>query len=90
MPLVGKLPGQLTGRDGDGEWIAAGFNGGGMCMCWRVGEAVAAMVNGGDPPSWLPDALLLSSERLAYALTVENSLLAASHLLLDKVDGHNE
>ncbi|KAL4735258.1 FAD dependent oxidoreductase [Aspergillus similis] len=81
LPLVGKLPGQLTGRCGDGEWIAAGFNGGGMCMCWRVGEAVARMVDGEEPPAWLPEPFLLSAERLQSALKVDNSLAGVSHLL---------
>ncbi|KAF2420128.1 FAD dependent oxidoreductase [Tothia fuscella] len=44
LPLAGKLPSSITLRDGDGEWIAAGFNGGGMCLCWRVGEAIAKQI----------------------------------------------
>ncbi|KAJ5371473.1 uncharacterized protein N7496_007565 [Penicillium cataractarum] len=86
MPLVGKLPRKLTSRNGDGEWIAAGYNGGGMCMCWRVGEAVAMMVNGNDPPQWLPEPFLISQQRLENALKVENSLLVASRLLPEQVD----
>lgn len=86
MPLIGQLPKQLTSRGGGGEWIAASFNGGGMCMCWCAGEAVARMVNGEDPPEWLPEPFMLSSERLELALKLENSLLAVSHLLPDKAD----
>lgn len=63
LPLVGKLPSEITRRDGDGEWIAAGFNGHGMDKCWLTGEAVARMVLGKES-SEFPDAFLLTSERL--------------------------
>lgn len=46
-PLVGKLGREATGaRMGDGEYIAAGFNGYGMPQCWGAGEAVAKMLLG--------------------------------------------
>jgi glycine/D-amino acid oxidase-like deaminating enzyme len=64
LPLVGKLPAEVTERDGDGEWIAAGFNGHGMDKCWLSGETVARMVLGKDT-SGFPNAFLLSRERLA-------------------------
>ncbi|KAF5582725.1 FAD dependent oxidoreductase superfamily [Fusarium pseudoanthophilum] len=64
MPLVGKLPQKLTGRNGSGEWIAAGFNGHGMDKCWLTGEAIARMVLGeGDVPGF-PKAYLLSDDRM--------------------------
>ncbi|RMD41747.1 hypothetical protein DV735_g3360, partial [Chaetothyriales sp. CBS 134920] len=68
LPLVGKLPLSVTERgdgDGDGEWIAAGFNGYGMPQCWSCGEAVAKMLLGIDVSSFLPEAYRVTEERLA-------------------------
>lgn len=49
LPLVGKLPSSLTGRNLPpkslgSEWMAAGFNGEGMVHAWRSGIAVAQML----------------------------------------------
>ncbi|KAK2595651.1 hypothetical protein QQS21_006622 [Conoideocrella luteorostrata] len=65
LPLVGPLPQEFTkrGRDG-GEWIAAGFNGYGMPLCWSSGEAVAKMLLGIDVGDFLPEVFVASSERL--------------------------
>lgn len=41
LPLVGRLPSALTGRTGEGEWIAAAFNGYGMANCLMSGERLA-------------------------------------------------
>jgi len=66
LPLVGPLPPCVTGRgDKDrGEWIAAGFNGYGMPLCWSSGEAVAKMLLGIDVDDFLPEVFLASQERL--------------------------
>ncbi|ATY61677.1 FAD dependent oxidoreductase [Cordyceps militaris] len=65
LPLVGPLPASATRqRGGDGEWIAAGFNGYGMSLCWACGEAVARMVLGMDVADWLPAAFLATRERI--------------------------
>ncbi|KAF4966090.1 hypothetical protein FSARC_6185 [Fusarium sarcochroum] len=80
-PLVGRLPSTLSGRDGDQEWIAAAFNGGGMSMCWLVGEAVARMMADGKAPDYLPEMMLLSELRLKENLTLEQSVRAASAFL---------
>lgn len=66
MPLVGQLPISVTGRDGDGEWLAAGYNGMGMPLCWGCGEAVAKMILGRhkEVQQWLPSAFLVTKERL--------------------------
>jgi glycine/D-amino acid oxidase-like deaminating enzyme len=66
MPLVGRLPGSVSGRDGDGEWIAAGYNGMGMPLCWGCGEAVAKMIlkQEEDVQQWLPSSFLITQERL--------------------------
>ncbi|KAF4456138.1 FAD dependent oxidoreductase superfamily [Fusarium albosuccineum] len=64
MPLVGKLPTSLSGRSGDAEWIAAGFNGHGMDKCWLSGETIARMVLGEEAISGFPRAYLLSAQRV--------------------------
>lgn len=73
-PLVGQVPKELSGRDGSDEWIAAGFNGGGMCMCWLAADALVTMMKGEPVPEWLPDFFVISEERLAGKLTVERSV----------------
>jgi glycine/D-amino acid oxidase-like deaminating enzyme len=64
MPIVGKLPQKLTGRNGSGEWIAAGFNGHGMDKCWLTGEAIARMVLGEAHVTGFPKAYLLNDDRM--------------------------
>ncbi|KAK3190834.1 hypothetical protein K4F52_003150 [Lecanicillium sp. MT-2017a] len=63
LPLAGKLEESVTNRGGDGEWIAAGFNGHGMDKCWLTGVAVAQMVIGQPETVGLPAAFLLTPER---------------------------
>lgn len=65
LPLVGSLPLSVTKRGVEGgEWIAAGFNGYGMPLCWSSGEAVAKMLLGIDVSDFLPETFLASKERL--------------------------
>lgn len=65
LPLIGKLPTSATNRGGDaGEWIAAGFNGYGMPLCWSSGEAVVKMILGQDIGYFLPESFVLTEERL--------------------------
>lgn len=66
LPLVGRLGKTATERDGDGEWVAAGFNGYGMPQCWGAGEAIAKLLLGGEAEvmTWLPECYLASEERL--------------------------
>lgn len=65
LPLVGSLPRSVTNRGTQGgEWIAAGFNGYGMPLCWSSGEAVAKMVLGQAVVDFLPDAFVITDERL--------------------------
>ncbi|KAJ5552468.1 hypothetical protein N7494_001846 [Penicillium frequentans] len=89
MPVVGRLSEKQTGRSGNGEWIAAGYNGGGMCMCWRMGEVMRKMIQEKEPPQWLPEVFLLSQQRMERSLTVENSVHSASYLLPDEIPGDN-
>lgn len=69
LPLVGRLPSALTGRKGEGEWIAAAFNGYGMANCLMSGEALASMMMGEPVSDWLPEAYGLGEKRLRDALT---------------------
>lgn len=62
LPLVGQLNKAVTDREGDGEWLAAGFNGHGMNKCWLTGEAVAEMSMGSTPKDF-PTAFLVSKKR---------------------------
>ncbi|KAM0470477.1 hypothetical protein ACHAP7_009541 [Fusarium lateritium] len=79
-PLVGRLPLALTERGGGEEWIAAAFNGGGMCACWLAGEAVAMMMTEGKVPDHLPEIMLMSEKRLEN-LTIQQSVQAAAAFL---------
>lgn len=68
LPLIGQLPNSITDRgqagDGSGEFIAAGFNGYGMPLCWSSGEAVAKMILDIDVSDFLPEVFLVDEERL--------------------------
>ncbi|KAG8411576.1 hypothetical protein J3458_015636 [Metarhizium acridum] len=65
LPIIGPLPLEFTKRgEQGGEWIAAGFNGYGMPLCWSCGEAVAKMLLGIDVGDFLPEVFAASSERL--------------------------
>lgn len=67
LPWVGQIPKDVTGRAGDGEYIAAGFNGYGMPLCWGCGEAVAKMMMGkeAEVSEWLPESFLITRKRLS-------------------------
>ena len=66
MPLVGQIPSGVTRRYGSGEYLAAGYNGMGMPLCWGCGEAVAKMMLGRDDEvqEWLPSSFLVTQDRL--------------------------
>ncbi|EME84329.1 uncharacterized protein MYCFIDRAFT_152562 [Pseudocercospora fijiensis CIRAD86] len=66
LPWVGRVPKSVSTRHGDGEYIAAGFNGYGMPLCWGSGEAVAKMILGEDDEvrEWLPISFEMTSKRL--------------------------
>lgn len=94
LPFVGPLSQNITerkntykgadvgGREGSGEWIAAGFNGHGMVWSWLSGAAAAIMMAGQDKDElkkypgrpagkldeWFPrDVVALDEERLEKA-----------------------
>ena len=72
MPLVGHIPSEYTGRPGSNdEYIAAGFNGHGMPVCWQCGTAVAKMMAGEDVSAWFPELFLITPERLEERMSTE-------------------
>ncbi|KAJ5584012.1 FAD dependent oxidoreductase [Penicillium hispanicum] len=76
LPVVGRLPSALTGRSGQGEWIAAAFNGYGMANCLMSGEALGLMLLGESVSDWLPDAYGLNEKRLRDLLTAPEAIKA--------------
>uniref|UniRef100_A0A8H7N0J5 FAD dependent oxidoreductase domain-containing protein n=1 Tax=Bionectria ochroleuca TaxID=29856 RepID=A0A8H7N0J5_BIOOC len=64
FPFVGRLSKEMTGRDGNEEFIAAGFSGHGMDKCWLCGEAAALMALGEDVPAGFPKPFLVSNRRI--------------------------
>lgn len=81
LPIVGRLSPKLTGRAGDGEWIAAAFNGYGMANSLMSGEALALMILGEDVSDWLPVAYGLGEKRLRETLTIPRAVNALSSKL---------
>jgi glycine/D-amino acid oxidase-like deaminating enzyme len=78
LPLVGRLSLALTGRLGEGEWIAAAFNGYGMANCLMCGVALALMILGQKVDDWLPGAYDLSDHRLRSSLTLPEAVKTLS------------
>lgn len=76
LPIVGQVPGSITGKaGGDGQWIAAGFNGYGMDKCWLTGEALVKMIFGEDVSEWFPQCFLVTEKRLTEQLTFGSTLM---------------
>lgn len=94
LPIVGRLPRALSGRDDSvtgeegGEWVAAGFNGYGMVHSWLSGKALAAMIVGTDREisDWFPlEEFGCSGKRLDSM----GPIAALSHLLEMRANGSN-
>ncbi|KAL2671591.1 hypothetical protein Neosp_014181 [[Neocosmospora] mangrovei] len=81
MPIAGRLPSRITDRDGDGEWVAAAFNGYGMSSALSVGEAVANWVMGNPVDSSFPEAFMVTDARLKGSLTTEATMRALDTLV---------
>ncbi|KAH8696170.1 FAD dependent oxidoreductase [Talaromyces proteolyticus] len=78
VPIVGSVPTSVSGRNIDkGEWIAAGFNGYGMCQAWLSGQAIARMALGEPKPEWLPDVYLSTEKRLTDKAMGPDAALAS-------------
>ncbi|KAM0322255.1 hypothetical protein ACHAQA_009543 [Verticillium albo-atrum] len=61
LPFVGEMPGE------EGLWMAAGFQGHGMVLCWMCAQALAVMMSGRDGrelQAWFPEAFRISEQRL--------------------------
>lgn len=83
LPIVGRVPGSIAGPEaGDGQWIAAGFNGYGMDKCWLTGEALVKMMLGEDVSGWFPRAFLVTEDRLKQGLTAEKTVLKFAKIAL--------
>lgn len=69
----GSANGSAPGAPGEkgGEYIAAGFNGYGMPLCWGCGEAVAKMLLGqqDEISEWFPESFMITEQRLASPWT---------------------
>lgn len=78
-PIVGRVPSSISGREGQGEWVAAGYNGHGMDKAWLCGEGVARMALGEDNVPGLPRIYLLGEDRLKR-LTVNDSVNSLTSL----------
>lgn len=74
LPLVGQLSHAFTNRRGDGEWIAAGFNGYGMSYCWLAGEAVASMILGENVDGWFPASFKPTADRAKSSLRTSDTV----------------
>lgn len=64
LPLVGRVPKEASLRDGQGEWVSAGFNGYGMVNTWLAGKHIAESVLGRSDPEPIPDAYNISGARI--------------------------
>ncbi|KAF4960047.1 hypothetical protein FSARC_10578 [Fusarium sarcochroum] len=74
MPIAGRLLPSVTGREGNGEWIAAAYNGYGMSTALSVAEHVASWVLGNPVDPSFPEAYLISDGRLGRSLTVHATM----------------
>ncbi|KAJ5090618.1 hypothetical protein N7532_009302 [Penicillium argentinense] len=88
FPWVGQLPSSVTHRAGSSkhdvgsEWVSAAFGGEGMVQAWLCGKALATMLllkeglaSTEADISWLPDQMIVTDERIAWAIlprTVES------------------
>lgn len=83
LPVVGRVGEDVAGEAaGDGQWMAAGFNGYGMDKCWLTGEALVKMMFGEDVSGWFPQAYLVTEERLRGGLTADKTLLKFAKVAL--------
>ncbi|KAF2169059.1 hypothetical protein M409DRAFT_21068 [Zasmidium cellare ATCC 36951] len=64
LPLVGKLPNMATLREGNNEFVAAGYNGYGMPNAYLCGKYIADLVLGREHAGSVPSAYLITEKRL--------------------------
>ncbi|KAG9237128.1 FAD dependent oxidoreductase [Amylocarpus encephaloides] len=58
FPFVGEVP------EKENMWIAAGFQGHGMALCWECGRGLVEMMDGVDAGEWFPEIFRVSKERM--------------------------
>lgn len=60
VPFVGEVPGM------EGVWVAAGFQGHGMVLCWESARALVGMMEGRgkEVEEWFPGCFGVTEERL--------------------------
>ncbi|KAF5003257.1 hypothetical protein FDECE_10157 [Fusarium decemcellulare] len=71
-PFVGRIPESVSSRKAQnqtlgGEWVAAAYDGEGMCFAWLSGRALSQMVRSGQEshvPGWFPKSFLITEERM--------------------------
>ncbi|KAE8352385.1 FAD dependent oxidoreductase [Aspergillus coremiiformis] len=71
LPLVGRANAAMTTRHGEGEYVAAAFNGYGMANCLLAGEALAKIMLDEDVSAWLPNAYGIHETRVTELLAVD-------------------
>ncbi|KAK4500112.1 hypothetical protein PRZ48_008298 [Zasmidium cellare] len=64
LPLVGRLPNTATLREGNNEFVAAGYNGYGMPNAFLCGKHIADLLLGQESSQVVPSAYLVTEERL--------------------------
>lgn len=64
LPLVGKLTKIATLREGNNEFVAAGYNGYGMPNAYLCGKYIADLVLGREDAGSVPPAYLITERRL--------------------------
>lgn len=64
LPMVGRLSKEATSREGQSEWIAAGFNGYGMANAWLSGKHIADQLLRKEDDGIVPKSYRYSAKRL--------------------------
>ena len=77
LPYVGAMP------DMPGVFISASFNGHGMVMCLKSGEALVDIIVEGGEQEWFPKALVVSAERFERKFQGRLDMRAPGEALFD-------
>jgi len=78
LPLVGQLTEGISGRKGDGEWFAGGYNGHGMDKAVRTFGSYGFLLTDPTTPPLLSRHALISTPVLFGVPKIFRSLLARS------------
>ncbi|THY72129.1 FAD dependent oxidoreductase [Aureobasidium pullulans] len=77
LPYVGAMP------DMPGVFISASFNGHGMVMCLKSGEALVDIIVEGGEQEWFPKALVVGAERFERKFQGRLDMRAPGEALFD-------